>query len=212
MAKRSNIILELLRKLFHLSGLFIVVLYTLLLNYFSSSVAILSITALLLLLLEIEYIRLEHKPKLATVFSALFRKHERNNIASSVFFVISCVICFAAFDYWIAVLAMFMTVFGDLFAAIIGKAFGKLRIWRKKTLVGTMSGLGANLLVGLLILPLSPIVFIPMAFIASSVEMITNKLDDNLTVPLFAGFAGQMIVKLLDLPLPPLDFSILGFF
>lgn len=212
MAKRSKIILELFRKLFHLSGLFIVVIYTLLLNYFSPSIAILAITGFLLILLEIEYIRLEHKPKLAAIFYTLFRKHEKNNIAGSVFFVISCIICFAAFDYWIAVLAMFMTVFGDLFAALIGRSFGKLKIWRKKTLVGTMSGLAANLIVGLLILPAFPIIYLPMAFIATFVETITNKLDDNLTVPLFAGFSGQMIVKLFDLQLPSLDFSILGFF
>jgi hypothetical protein len=32
-----------------------------------------------------------------------------------------------------------------------------------------------------------------MALVASIVELMTGKLDDNLTVPLFAGFTGQII-------------------
>ena len=51
-----------------------------------------------------------------------------------------------------------------------------------------------------------------MAIVASFVEVITNKLDDNLTVPLFAGFVGQMIVYYGDLVLPPIDFTFLGLF
>ena len=43
-----------------------------------------------------------------------------------------------------------------------------------------------------------------MAFTATAVEVVTNKLDDNFTVPLFAGFVGQMIVYYTDITLPQL--------
>lgn len=212
MFKSSPFIWELLRKAVHLSGLLIVVGYTLLLNYFSERTAILIITALLLILIEIEYIRVEHRPKIITFFKGLFRRHEKDNISGAVFLVISCIICFAAFEYWIAFLALFMTVFGDLFAAILGRAFGKTVILNGKTLVGTLSGLAANLIVGVLILPNYLFLIVPMAFTASFVEFTTNKLDDNLTVPLFTGFIGEMIIVYTQVNLPPIDFTFLGLF
>lgn len=212
MTKKSSLIWELLRKGVHLSGLLIVVGYTLILYFFSERIAILATTALLLILLEIEYIRIEHKPRIAMMFNDLFRKRERDNISGAVFLVISCIICFAAFDYWVAVVALFMAVFGDLFAAIIGKLFGTTRIYNKKTVLGSFSGLAANLLAGILILPNLPYLIIPMAFIAGVTEVLTNKIDDNLTVPLFAGFAGQMMVYFFQFELPPVDFTFLGLF
>lgn len=212
MAKDSAFIWELFRKAVHLSGLLIVVGYTLLLNYFSEKIAILVITGLLLILLHIEYLRIEHKPKIATMFDGIFRTHEKDNISGAVFLVISCVLCFAAFEYWIAFLALFMTVFGDLFAAIFGKAFGKTLLYNNKTVVGTGAGFIANLIVGFLILSEFAYLVLPMALTASFVEFMTNKLDDNLTVPLFAGFVGELIIQIWDITLPPIDFTFLGLF
>lgn len=211
MGKRSSLFWEFLRKILHLSGLLTVVVYTFVLNYFSEQMAILVLTAGLLVLLEIEYIRLEHRPKIANAFSALLRKHEKTQLNGAVFFLISCIIVFAAFDYWVAFVAMFMTVFGDMFAAIVGKSFGKIKIWRKKTLVGTLAGFAANLLVGFLILPGEWLLVFSMALTATLVELFTNKLDDNLTVPLSAGFVGQMLVYYFGIVLPSITFNFLNF-
>ena len=212
MSKDKSLMWELLRKTVHLSGLLIVVGYTFLMNYFSTKVALLAITALLLIFIQIEHIRLEHKPKIISLFQGLFRKHEKDNISGAVFMVISCIICFAAYFYWVAFLALFMTVFGDLFAALFGKAFGKRVLYNHKTLIGTMAGLIANITVGLLILPDFIELVIPMAFTATFVEFITNKMDDNLTVPLFTGFVGHVLVFIMAIDLPPIDFTFLGLF
>ncbi len=203
---------ELLRKTAHLSGLLIVVGYTFLMNYFSTKIALLSITALLFILIQIELIRLERRPRITILFQDLFRKHEKDNISGAVFMVISCIICFAAYFYWVAFLALFMTVFGDLFAALFGKAFGKKVLYNHKTLIGTLAGLTANITVGMLILPDFIELVIPMAFTATFVEFMTNKMDDNLTVPLFAGFVGHILVIVMALDLPPIDFTFLGLF
>ncbi|MBD3360936.1 hypothetical protein GF366_03995 [Candidatus Peregrinibacteria bacterium] len=197
---------EIVRKTFHLSSLLIVVGYTLALTYFSDRIAILTITGLLLLFLEIEYIRIEHKPKFAEIFDRFFREHEKYNLSGSIFLVIACIICFAAFDYWIAVLALFMTVFGDLFSALIGRAFGKAKLYKNKTYIGTFAGLAANLITGLLLLSGFISIVAPMAFIATFTEVLTNKIDDNLTVPLFSGFVGQMLVFFFSLDLPDINF------
>ncbi len=212
MGKKISIIWECIRKTMHLSSLIIVVLYTFLLNHFSERVSIIVLTGILLMLLEVERIRLDHRPKLMNIINGLFRTCEKNHISGAAFFITSTIISFAAFEYWIALTAMFMTVFGDMFAALIGRAFGKKRIYRHKTRVGTLSALLANLLVGIFLLPQFAIIFVPMAVVATIVELLTHKLDDNLTVPLFAGFVGQMIVYYTDISLPPIDFTFLGLF
>jgi len=213
MLKFGPLMFEYLRKFIHFfGGLLIVLIYTLLLNFTSAKIAIWSLTLLLLLLLEIEYVRLEHRSRIVAMFDILFRKHEKDNIAGAVFFVISCIICFAVFDYWIAVIAMFMTVFGDMAAAIVGKTFGKMRILKKKTWVGTLSCFAANSFVGMLILAPLYYVILPMAIVATVVELLTHKLDDNLTVPLFSGFLGQMIVYFMQIELPPMEFGFWGIF
>lgn len=212
--KRGSLFTEFIRKTLHLSGLLVVVGYTLLLNYFSPRMAILILTGVLLVILEIEYIRLEHKPKVKVLdqFAAVFRNHEKNQLTAPVFFLISSIIAFAAFEYWIAVLAIFMTVFGDLFAALVGKTFKGRKLYKRKTFIGTLAGFMVNLLIGFLILPEFPIVFVPVALSATLVEVFTTKMDDNLTVPLFSGFIGQIIVYYSGFDLPPIDFTFLGFF
>jgi dolichol kinase len=145
-----------------------------------------------LVLMEMEYIRLEVKPKLPNHLN-IFREREKNNVTGSIFFIAATIITFAVFDYTIAILALMLTVFGDLASALVGIKFGKHKIFHKKSFEGFLAGLAMNLVVGLLILPSYPAIFISMALVASIVELMTGKLDDNLTVPLFAGFTGQII-------------------
>lgn len=184
---------ELLRKLVHLLELPVILVYTLVARLYGDKLGILLLTVLLIILLEIEYIRLEYKLKIPVVVDIIRRK-ERDNIAGNIFFISSTIICFAAYDYKIAVLALLLTVFGDLMAALIGIRFGKNKIFKNKTLEGFMAGLIANLTVGAVIMPGMSLVFVPMAITASMVELWTGKLDDNLTVPLAAGFVGQFII------------------
>lgn len=192
---------EALRKLIHLLELPVLLGYTVIAALYGPKVGILALTALLIILLEIEYIRLEYKLRLPAVIDILRRK-EKDNIASSIFFVSSTIICFAAFDYPVALLALLMTVFGDLFAAMIGIKFGRTRLFRKKTLEGFAAGLIVNILVGWLMMPGEWRLFLPMAMTASLVELWTGKLDDNLTVPLAAGFIGQILLFIWQSGLP----------
>lgn len=192
---------EILRKFVHLLELPVLLGYTLLASFYGIKVAILAVTALLIILLEIEYIRLEYKLKLPAVIDIL-RRREKDNIAGSIFFVASTIICFAAFDYAIALMALLLTVFGDLAAAIIGIKFGRTKIFHKKTLEGFIAGLIINVLIGYIVMPGEWQIFLPMALTASLVELWTGKLDDNLTVPLAAGFAGQMLIFVWQTGLP----------
>jgi dolichol kinase len=184
---------EILRKMIHLLELPVLLGYTVIAALYGPKVGILALTALLIILLEIEYIRLEYKLRLPAVIDILRRK-EKDHLAGSIFFVSSTIICFAAFDYPVALLALLMTVFGDLAAALIGIKFGRTRLFRKKTLEGFAAGLLVNIAVGYMVMPGEWRLFLPMALTASLVELWTGKLDDNLTVPLAAGFSGQILL------------------
>lgn len=181
-----------LRKLIHLMAFPVLVIYTLLAGYYGAKVGILALTAMLLILLEIEYIRLEYKLSLPLVVDIL-RRHEKDHVASNIFFVASTIICFAAFEYQVAMVAMLFAVFGDLMSALVGMRFGRTKVYKKKTLEGFLGGLLTNLLVGWLVMPANWMIGVPMALTASLVELWTGKLDDNLTVPIAAGFVGQML-------------------
>lgn len=178
--------------MFHLMEVPVLLVYALTRFFWSEKIAILALTGLFLLLMEIEYIRLEVKPKIPNAFN-VFRAKERDNVAGSIFFVAATIMAFSVFDYSIALVALLLTVFGDLAAALVGIKFGKIKIFRDKSLEGFLAGLVMNLVVGFLIMPDFPALYITMAFVASTVELLTGKLDDNLTVPLFAGFTGQIV-------------------
>lgn len=199
---------EIIRKLIHLIEVPIIVGYSVLHFYFSPKIGVLSLTGLLLLLLEIEYFRIDYQTQIGAQITEFFgkfalRRHERNNVVGAIFFVISTIIAFSVFDYSIALLALLLSVFGDLAAAIMGIAFGKTKIFRNKSYVGSLSGLIINILIGFILIPTYPQIFLPMALTASVVETLTQKLDDNLTVPLFAGFVGQLILFWHKIILPP---------
>lgn len=191
---------EILRKFFHLLEVPVLVIYSIVRFYWSEKIAILTLTAMFLVLLEIEYVRLEVKPKIPKHLN-VFRRKEKNNVVSSIFFIAATIIAFAVFDYSIALTALLLTVFGDLASALIGIKFGKHKVFRQKSLEGFLAGLAMNLMVGFLIFPAYPALYISMALVASTVELLTGKLDDNLTVPLFAGFTGHIIAFLLQLDL-----------
>lgn len=199
---------ELLRKLVHLMQLPIIIGYTFLHFYFSQRIGILALTALLLILLEIEYIRVDYQTwlgdRITQFLSRLFilRRHEKTNVTGAIFFIISAIIVFSAFDYQIALAALLLTVFGDFASALMGISFGETKIFRNKSYVGTFSGLLVNIIIGWIILPAYPLIFLSMAFTASFVETLTQKLDDNLTVPLFSGFIGQLIIFSQKIVLP----------
>ena len=55
-----------------------------------------------------------------------------------------------------------------------------------------MAELGTNFAVGLIVLS-NIYVILGMAFAGTIVETMVDELDDNLLIPIFSGFAGQII-------------------
>lgn len=199
---KVRILKELARKSFHiLAGLFIVFGYSYVADNYSKMVGLLCIYVLLLAYIIFEHIRLEYSTGITAIIGVLLRRKEKNNVTASINFLIGSLILFSMFDFKIGFTAMLMLVFGDMSAAVFGLLFGEKKLWRNRTYVGTLAGFAANLIVGFVVLGDYPVIYIPMAVTATLAELFTTKLDDNLTMSLFGGFAGYFAAFLFNISL-----------
>lgn len=190
---------ELKRKTIHLLALSFIIIFVLVFTNFGKSLALLALVLLLVLFLEMEYFRLELGKKIP-IISKIWRKKEKKRIGGHVFFLIGAIICFAVFDLDIAIAAILMTIFGDMAAALIGKRFGRTWITKKRAVEGILAELVVNLIIVFVVFGYSTgfnlaswVLMVVMAVTATTVETILNELDDNLIIPLFSGFNGQIV-------------------
>lgn len=188
------------RKIIHITILIVLAAYFLIENsliddgystLLAKQVALLFLVALLIIFLVLEYFRLELGWKMP-FFSQFIRPKEQNRMYGVIYFLSATIISLAVFDYKIALAALLMTTFGDMVAALVGKRYGHTLIYRNKTWAGFLSEFGTNLIVGFAILG-SIYVILGMALAATIVETMADELDDNLLIPIFSGFAGQII-------------------
>ncbi len=186
---------EIKRKAIHVAILLVIILYSLLEKSVSKQLSLFTLIFILLFLLVTEYIRLELNIEVPIIRQIIKAKEERK-MHGAIYFLTATILALAVFDFKIALAALLMTVFGDMFAAIVGQGFGKTLVFKNKTLTGCLIELVVNLIVGLIVLN-NIYIIIAMAFTATIIETFVNELDDNLFVPLFAGFVGQLMFFLI---------------
>ena len=190
-----NLFHEIGRKIIHLTILIVLIGYVIIEKIYGKTAALLSLVALLMFFLFMEYLRLDLDLQIP-FFSQFIRPKERERMYGVIYFLSGTIICLAVFDFRIALAALLMTTFGDIAAALIGKRYGVTILFRSKTVKGALAELIVNLIVSLVVLIGVTNIYVPigMAFIATFVETFVDELDDNLLVPLFSGFVGQMLV------------------
>lgn len=193
----SKLIFELRRKAIHLLGLIYFLLYWITFKFFQSSrIAILMLLSVLIFFITVDFFRVIEKRKIP-IFHIFFRTKEENSLGGQVYYILGMILALALFDFEIALAVILMTVLGDMAAAIFGIAFGKHWIKNLKDTAweGVIAELAVNLIIGYLIIG-NWIILIPMALMATFVETIFPHVDDNLAIPIFAGFIGQAIKML----------------
>ena len=200
-----NLFHEIGRKIIHITILIVLVAYFVIQNnlvaagysaVLAKQVALLFLVALLIIFLTLEYFRLELGWRMP-FFSQFIRPKEQHKMYGVIYFLSATIISLAVFDHKIALAALLMTTFGDMLAALVGKKYGTTLIYRNKTWVGFFAELGINLVVGFFVLTNLPgyvYIVIGMALVATIVETMVDELDDNLLIPIFSGFAGQIIL------------------
>ena len=89
-----------------------------------------------------------------------------------------------------------MMIFGDTASAIIGK-FGNHKLKHLNcSWEGILSEFLVDIAVGFIFLNSIPIILI-MALTATFIEVVLKAVDDNLAIPVVAGFAGQSLMIIL---------------
>jgi len=184
---------EIGRKAIHITIIFVLGGYYLIEKAYGKPLALLCLAGLLILFFILEYLRLDLGLRLP-FFEPFIRPKEQFKVYGVIYFLCGVIIALAVFDFKIALTAILMTTFGDMAAALIGQRFGKTLLYRNKTCQGCIAELIVNLAVGFIVLfGLNIYLPIAMAFTATIVETLADELDDNILVPLFSGFVGQIL-------------------
>jgi dolichol kinase len=132
-------------------------------------------------------------------FGDMIRRHERTGLMGSTYLLLATLLAVDLFPRPIAAAAVGYTVLGDAAAAIVGRAYGRVRFFGK-TLEGTAAGLLACSMWGVYMVAVGHLdarVAFAGALVASLVEFLPIPFDDNLGMTLFSGYA----MKLLAVPL-----------
>jgi dolichol kinase len=198
---------ELARKFVHFLSIFILLIYFVAADFFNRSIALLILVLILIVFLEFEYLRIEvgrKIPVLNKIWSYVRRGKEKGKLGADIYFLIGAILVLSIFDLRIAIAAILMTTFGDMSAALIGKRFGKhyLKSLKDRAWEGILAEFAVDILIGFLVMFWGRwsllytwnlwIIILVMAVTATIVETLIYKMDDNLLIPVFSGFFGQV--------------------
>lgn len=117
-------------------------------------------------------------------YGGVFKKRP-GKLTGDTYFMISNFIVLLFFPFDIAVYSLFFLTFEDAGSGIIGKKFGKIEIFKGKTLEGFVGGILFNLFIGLILftfIKIPVVVFFTGIFVSSFVEILPVPVDDNLSV------------------------------
>ncbi|MCT4635129.1 MAG: hypothetical protein N4A31_02630 [Rickettsiales bacterium] len=189
---------EILRKIFHLSSLWIPFLYF----YLSTKMMLVILLPLTIISIIIEVSR-KLSPELNKVINNLIggimRDKEEESISGATYLLIASTISVILFNKEVAILALTVLMISDSFAALIGRKYGKVS-FLGKTLEGSLSFFLSGMAVYCFLvifcdftLPLNVSTF--AIFSATIVELFAKKLrlDDNLAIPLSIGLVFELV-------------------
>ena len=186
--------MQIYRKVWHFSFIWAPVLYY---HGLSSQAAILMSLGALAVLLAFDLFRLNWERGNEIVYRLLpwlLKDQERRTLNTSVYFALSCLICVTFFERRVATLSIALLCVGDPAAAIVGTRYGSIRILNK-SLQGSLACFVSCYAVSRLMF--DPTISFWAALTATFFELISSRLNDNLSVPIFSGL---MVTSLLESP------------
>jgi len=194
---------ELVRKSIHLSSSLVPVSYL----FVSRDLAVIVLGISALVLFSIDLLRKWNQPFrhfYHKFIGHILREHEvqydRHVFTGGTYIILAFFLCVLIFPKPLAITSMFVVIFCDSFAAIIGKSKGKHYILKK-----TLEGSSAFFITGVIIILLTPKVTssgneyyigIAAVFLSTVFELLPLKIDDNISTPLFFGFVYLALMKI----------------
>ena len=140
-----------------------------------------------------------HERRVRTFFRQFFgqmiREHERMSLLGSTYLLLAALIAIEVFPQPLAAAALGFTVLGDAMGALVGKGWGRRKVFNK-SLEGALGCLCACLLWGAVVVAVAHVpwsVVIAGAAVATFVEVLPIPLDDNLGITLAAGYTMKLM-------------------
>lgn len=190
---------ELLRKATHLGALVIPASYYALELGKGVTLSVLIPISVLIFLLDVGRIRnwWIWKNAGARLIGRMIRVHEAGgDFTGATYILLSAACTIALYDKPIAVAALAFIIVGDSCAAIVGRLYGRHRFGRK-SVEGSLGCLAGCLVVAVFTPQLQWQIAVPGAVIATVVEALSTRIDDNISVPLVTGLGMTLVQKLL---------------
>jgi phytol kinase len=189
----SILIRELLRKSIHVTSIIIVLVYV----YMGKQIVLDMLIVYLAFILLIEHFRLSCGTKIP-LLDFLYREKERSCMGGHVFFVLGSVIAIGVYSKEVAIASILMATLGDMVASLVGITVGKTTIkGTNKSLEGSAAEFFTNLVISSVLLQSFPVAFV-MAAVATLAETWLSGIDDNLSIPVFAGFSAELMLLLIS--------------
>lgn len=133
------------------------------------------------------------------IFGSLFYKTLRNeemlgrkfHPTGSIYVLTAALICSYFFNKYTAIIGLTVMLVSDSAAALVGKTYGRIKIYKNKTLEGTLAFFFSAVLVNIILSGIHPfgIYSILACGAATLAELFEDKIkiDDNLSVPLLTA-------------------------
>ena len=191
----KNLKKELYRKSIHLSSLWI----PLFIYFVHPGVSIVFFSLLFVGNVLIEYGNYKKFPWARRTFGSLFFRMLRNKetthgkfqVSGSLYVLLAAIACTLLFPQPVAVISLSVMLISDTSAALFGKAYGTRKLYKNKSLEGTVAFFLSALIVNMLCEPIYHFTYagVIACAAASFAEMFEDKLevDDNLSIPLVVG-------------------------
>ncbi len=150
--------------------------------------------AVTLVVVVVDYLRLHVnsiKEGFIVFFGSFLRRHEFSRLSGASYLLLGCLITSLLCRKPIVVAACAYIIVGDTFASIVGQNVKSPKLFRKKTLLGSIAFLLSTLGVAVAVyflpdtLPLTTLIVGAVA--ATVIEALSLPLDDNFVVPILSG-------------------------
>ena len=114
---------------------------------------------------------------------------EHFQFTGAIYVLTSALLCLCFFGKEVAAIALTVMLISDSAAALVGRSIGKIKIYKNKTLEGTLAFFLTAVIINLLFFPIYPFggESVIACLVATLAEVYEDKIeiDDNLSVPIF---------------------------
>jgi dolichol kinase len=178
------------RKAIHLASGALPIFY-----HFTNQLATFAVLAILLAIaISMEAIRFGHAEGRGWIrrsFGSLFRAEESSTLTGATYVILANLLAIAIFPKPVAIAALLFLSISDALASLVGRKFGRTRLFGK-SLAGSLAFLLSALAIGVIVFPGQPWPAVAGALTATVIEALPLRLgririDDNFAIPLAAG-------------------------